>query len=73
MPVCKKITSFTFLCLFALAIAGCSKKEKHATTGALIGAGAGAAIGGIAGGGGGAAAGSLIGAGIGAIAGSQVK
>lgn len=69
----KKIATFAFLCCFVLAISGCSKKERHAATGGLIGAGAGAAIGGIAGGGGGAAAGGLIGAGVGALVGSQVK
>lgn len=69
----KKIATLVLLGALTLAFAGCSKKEKHAATGGLIGAASGAAIGGIAGGGGGAVAGGLVGAGVGALVGSQVK
>lgn len=65
----KFIRYFMFLSLVmsAVCLTSCSKSER-ALGGALIGAGAGAAIGGVAGGGTGAA----IGAGVGGVTGAIV-
>ena len=66
-----KILLCILLGSLAVPFTGCTKKEKHAGTGAVVGGAVGAGVGGIAGGGGGAVAGGAIGAGLGALIGAS--